>query len=100
MIKTIYFASTKIWQTLLKTIVYGVCINLQTDFVGVVSSFARMYTSRLKVKQRAKIVNSRWAGSFGELLVCFAAKPSLISWSSDYSILIEKSSGWSNTGMT
>ena len=40
----------------------------------------------------------RWAGFFGELLVCFAVKPSQISWSSDYSTLIDKSSGW--IGMT
>ena len=53
-----------------KMIVYDVCINLQTGFVGVASSFARMYTSRLKVKQKAKIVNCRWAGFFWELLVC------------------------------
>jgi len=34
-----------------------------------------MYTNRLQVKQKAKIVNYRWAVFFGELLVCFAAKP-------------------------
>ena len=62
-----------------KTIVYGLCINLQADFVGVASSFARICTSRLKVKQKAKIINCRWAGSFGELLVCFAAKLASIS---------------------
>ena len=42
-----------------KTSVDGVCINLQADFVGVASSFARTYTSHLKVKQKAKIVNCR-----------------------------------------
>ena len=69
MIKTIpfMFHQPKFWQTILKTIVYGVCINLQADFVGVASSFARTYTSCLKVKLKAKIVNCRWAGSFGEL---------------------------------
>ena len=67
----------KFWQMLLKTIVYSVCINLQADLFGVASSFARMCTSRLKVKQKAKIVNCRWAGSFGKLLVCFAAKTSV-----------------------
>ena len=51
-------------------IVYDVCMNLQTGLVGLVSSFALTYTSRLKVKQKGKIVNCRWAGSFGELLVC------------------------------
>ena len=56
-----------------KTVVYGVCINLQADFVGVGSSFTRTYASRLKVKQKAKIINYRWAGFFGELLVCFVA---------------------------
>ena len=64
---------------LLKTVVYGVCINLQADFVGVASSFARICTNHLKVKQKAKIINCRWAGSFGKLLVCFAAKPVSIS---------------------
>ena len=84
----------KFWKMLYsKTIVYGVCINLQADFVGVTSSFARICTSHLKVKQKAKIVNCRWAGPFGKLLVCFAAKPLSISWSHDYSTLIEKSSG-------
>ena len=42
---------------LLKMIINSVCINLQADFVGVASSFARMRTSCLKVKQKAKIVN-------------------------------------------
>ena len=59
----------KFWQMVLKN---SVCINLQADFVGVASSFARICISRLKVKQKAKIINCRWAGSFGKLLVCFA----------------------------
>ena len=56
-------------------IVYGMRINLQADFVGVASSFARICASRLKlkVKQKAMIINCRWAGSFRKLLVCFAA---------------------------
>ena len=49
-----------------------VCINLQADIVGVASSFARICTSHLK--QKAKIINRRWAGHFGKLLVCFAAR--------------------------
>ena len=44
----------KLWQMLLKMIIYSVCINLQADFVGVASSFAKVRTSRLKVKQKAK----------------------------------------------
>ena len=90
-----YVASTKILTdvTQKRLHVYGVCINLQADFVGVASSFCKdMYTSRLKVKKKAKIINCRWAGSFEELLVFFAAKLSSISWSCDYSTLIEKSS--------
>ena len=83
-----------------KMIVYDVCINLQTGIVGVASSFARMYTSRLKVKQKAKIVNCRWAGFFLRAVSVFVAKPLPISWSSDYSTLIEKSSGWSSISMT
>ena len=62
-----------------RKIVYSVCIKLQADFVGVASSFARICTSHLKGEQKAKIVNCRWAGSFGELLVFFAAKPASIS---------------------
>ena len=81
---TLMLHQPKFWQTLhSKTSVYGVCINLQAEFVGVVSPFARTHTSCLMVKQKANIVNCRWAGFFGEFLVCFATKPSPISWSSD-----------------
>ena len=65
---------------------YSKAIVFEAGFVGVASYFARMYTSHLKVKQKTMIVNCRWAGFFGELLVCFVAKPSPISWSTQVTI--------------
>jgi len=69
-----FVASTKILADATQKQLSTVCINLQADFVGVTQSFARICTSRLKVKQKAKIINCRSTGSYGELLVCFAAK--------------------------
>ena len=79
----------KFWQTPLKNDYLQRVHNLQADLVGMVSFFARICTSHLKVKQKANIVNCRWASFFGDLLVCFAVKPLPISWSSDCSTLIE-----------
>ena len=56
-----------------KVIVYSVCMNLQVDFVRVVSSCGQLqaYSPKqgLKNQARGQIVNCRWTDSFGELLV-------------------------------